>query len=424
MNNNTIKYNTVSFDLPENWRMQRLKNLCTEKNTYGVNIPNSKYEESGVRFLRTTDIDENGNIGEGGIFIAKKNVPEGYFLNKGDVLFSRSGTIGRCYFHKNEEEYTYAGFLVKFKPKNIDISKWLYYFSFSKYFKYQLSTEAIESTIFNFNGNKYSVLKVAIPNEIETVRKINNFLDKKCEQINQFIADKKQLINLLKEQRQSVINSHVNKSEDEDSINWVTHKLKHISDIKFSNVDKLTHKGEVKVKLCNYVDVYKNDYITNNIEFMLATATLEEIEKFKVFKGDIIITKDSESANDIGIPAFVSENIDNLVCAYHLAMIRANQEIILDEFLFRKIESKEVNSQFEVNATGVTRVGLSIADISNVLISYPKDINIQKDIIAKIKSETKTIDETIFKTEEELRLVAEYKEALISNAVTGQLSIA
>lgn len=316
------------------------------------------------------------------------------------------------------------GFLVKFKPKNIDISKWLYYFSFSKYFKYQLSTEAIESTIFNFNGNKYSVLKVAIPNEIETVRKINNFLDKKCEQINQFIADKKQLINLLKEQRQSVINSHVNKSEDEDSINWVTHKLKHISDIKFSNVDKLTHKGEVKVKLCNYVDVYKNDYITNNIEFMLATATLEEIEKFKVFKGDIIITKDSESANDIGIPAFVSENIDNLVCAYHLAMIRANQEIILDEFLFRKIESKEVNSQFEVNATGVTRVGLSIADISNVLISYPKDINIQKDIIAKIKSETKTIDETIFKTEEELRLVAEYKEALISNAVTGQLSIA
>lgn len=113
MNNNTIKYNTVSFDLPENWRMQRLKNLCTEKNTYGVNIPNSKYEESGVRFLRTTDIDENGNIGEGGIFIAKKNVPEGYFLNKGDVLFSRSGTIGRCYFHKNEEEYTYARFSCK-----------------------------------------------------------------------------------------------------------------------------------------------------------------------------------------------------------------------------------------------------------------------------------------------------------------------
>ena len=62
-----------------------------------------------------------------------------------------------------------------------------------------------------------------------------------------------------------------------------------------------------------------------------------------------------------------------------------------------------------------------------VLKNYPiamTSLEDQLQIINKIKEETKTIDETIFKTEEELRLVSEYKEALISNAVTGQLHIA
>lgn len=56
------------------------------------------------------------------------------------------------------------------------------------------------------------------------------------------------------------------------------------------------------------MDVYKNDYITNDLEFMNASATKTEIEKFTVLKGDVIITKDSEEATDIAVPTFVKED--------------------------------------------------------------------------------------------------------------------
>lgn len=424
MNNNTIKYKNTNNDfvpqIPENWELRKIKFASSLQS--GFAFKSSEYSEEGYPVFRIGDILDEININNCPKYpIAKSKGLVDFRVYNGDILIALTGaTIGKTALIKNLENF---GLLNQRVAKLEKPTKFLYYSFLSKPIQEQIKLISNGSAQENISNKTIENFYIPFPSADQQVA-IANFLDKKCEQINQFIADKKQLINLLKEQRQSVINSHVNESENYDSNNWVTHKLKHISDIKFSNVDKLTHKGEVKVKLCNYVDVYKNDYITNNIDFMLATATLDEIEKFKVFKGDIIITKDSESANDIGIPAFVSEDIENLVCAYHLAMIRANQEIILDEFLFRKIESKEVNSQFEVNATGVTRVGLSIADISNVLISYPKDIKVQKEIISKIKSETKTIDETIFKTEEELRLVAEYKEALISNAVTGQLHIA
>ena len=74
---------------------------------------------------------------------------------------------------------------------------------------------------------------------------------------------------------------------------------------RFSSVDKLTVAGEEPVRLCNYTDVYQNDYITADREFMHATATPDEIAQFRLHVGDVIITKDSESPDDIGIPCVI-----------------------------------------------------------------------------------------------------------------------
>ena len=50
-------------------------------------------------------------------------------------------------------------------------------------------------------------------------------------------------------------------------------KLRHIAAVRNSNVDKVSITDETPVRLCNYVDVYKNDYITNDLPFMVGTAT-------------------------------------------------------------------------------------------------------------------------------------------------------
>jgi len=63
---------------------------------------------------------------------------------------------------------------------------------------------------------------------------------------------------------------------------WSILRLKDIVKLQFSNVDKKIKEGQKEVLLCNYVDVYKNDYIDNSIDFMHSTASDSEIKKFSL----------------------------------------------------------------------------------------------------------------------------------------------
>ena len=60
------------------------------------------------------------------------------------------------------------------------------------------------------------------------------------------------------------------------------------AEMRVSNVDKHTKEEECPVRLCNYVDVYKNDRITQGIAFMSATASRDEIEKFRLNQNDVV----------------------------------------------------------------------------------------------------------------------------------------
>ncbi|WP_028321713.1 hypothetical protein [Desulfatiglans anilini] len=87
---------------------------------------------------------------------------------------------------------------------------------------------------------------------------------------------------------------------------WDVRRIKHVASIQFSSVDKHTIEGEKPVRLCNYMDVYYNDFIKEGIEFLSATATRSEITKFQLRHGDVLVTKDSESWDDIAVPAYVA----------------------------------------------------------------------------------------------------------------------
>ena len=62
--------------------------------------------------------------------------------------------------------------------------------------------------------------------------------------------------------------------------------------------------------------------ITSDVEFMSATATREQVQRFSLRTGDVLITKDSESWTDIAVPAVVAEDMPEVLCGYHLAHVR------------------------------------------------------------------------------------------------------
>ena len=147
--------------------------------------------------------------------------------------------------------------------------------------------------------------------------------------------------------------------------------LRHVAAVKNSNVDKLSLPGESPVRLCNYVDVYRNDRITQAVSFMRASATPSEIASFKIRLGDVLITKDSEQWNDIGVPALVATEADDLVCGYHLTMLRPHPSKIMGSYLAYALRVPEVAVQLHLAAKGVTRYGLSQQGIKSAQVPVP-----------------------------------------------------
>ena len=200
---------------------------------------------------------------------------------------------------------------------------------------------------------------------------------------------------------------------------WEVKRLKMIARVQLSNVDKKTVTGQVPVTLCNYVDVYYNDKITDGIDFMLATATEDQVERFSLRRGDVLITKDSEDGMDIAVPAVVAEDLPGVVCGYHLAQIRPNATSD-GSYLARAFVAAGVRDQFSVAANGITRFGLTSRAIGDSVFPLPP-LTEQRAIAAFLDRETGRIDALIEKKQRLVELLQEKRTSLISRAVTKGL---
>lgn len=153
---------------------------------------------------------------------------------------------------------------------------------------------------------------------------------------------------------------------------WRETALYTVADVRFSSVDKLAQTSEQPIRLCNYIDVYKNDYITGDLEFMEASATQPEIDRFGLKVGDVIITKDSETPNDIGVSAVVDYAAPDLVCGYHLGLIRPNQSNVDSTFLAKQLAHHRIAKYFGRQANGLTRYGLPLNAVMNAPLLLPE----------------------------------------------------
>ncbi len=200
---------------------------------------------------------------------------------------------------------------------------------------------------------------------------------------------------------------------------WEVRRLKTLASVQLSNVDKKSVEGQEIVHLCNYTDVYYNERITRDLDFMSATATPEQVHRFSLRAGDVLITKDSESWTDIAVPAVVADDLPGVLCGYHLAHIRpgANNQ---GAFLSWAFAAVGLRDQFQVSANGITRFGLGGDAIRTGLFAVPPDPE-QRAIAAFLDREAGRIDGLVSKKERLIELLQEQRTALITRIVTKGL---
>ena len=316
----------------------------------------------------------------------------------------------------------------------------------SRYYSYLFRTEGYMREVENVSRGivsdrnrlyweDFKQLPAAYPSADEQ-NAIAAFLDAHGHLVEALIDSKRRHIALLNEKKQALIDRTVTRGLDAEApmkstgidrmpevpAHWNVRRLRNAADMCVSNVDKHMNEGEEPIHLCNYVDVYKNDYIDTGMEFMQATATVNEVERYRLQEGDVLITKDSEAWDDIAVPALVTEAASDLVSGYHLVVLRPRTAEVSSGYLLRTLQTVSVARQFYVVATGVTRFGLSHAGIKSVWLPLPP-VPEQTAVVEYLDRATAEIDAAVGRARRQIDLIREYCERLISDVVTGKLDV-
>lgn len=153
---------------------------------------------------------------------------------------------------------------------------------------------------------------------------------------------------------------------------WRVLTLGQIASVRVSSVDKHSTNGEIPVRLCNYLDVWTKSFITSDMPFMGATATQGETERFGLRAGDVLLTKDSETRDEIAKSSVVLSATDDLVLGYHLALIRPDPTLADGRFLAAQLRLPRFRDHFLRGAQGATRFGLTIERLRSATVWLPQ----------------------------------------------------
>ncbi|MEX3913729.1 restriction endonuclease subunit S [Bacillus paralicheniformis] len=421
--------------IPKNWDYTKVKFLFKVKNGGTPKSEIKEYwDENGIIWFTPEDISKEGKT----ISNSKRKISElglknssASYVKSSSLVLSTRAPIGNLKLSTIKFTTNQGCKSLENNP-HVDMDYYYYIFSIAKEY---LNSLGQGTTFLELSNSALKNTVVPLP-DLCTQKVIANFLNKKTQNIDDLIIKKLKLIELLEEKRQSMITEAVtrglntNVKMKDSGVEWIgeipehwsVQKIKKVAEINSSNVDKKSIKGEVEVLLCNYVDVYYNNQITENLEFMKATAKPEQVEKFTLKYNDVIITKDSESPNDIAIPSWVSTDLEGILCGYHLALVRAKVDKLHGHYLYYSLESNSIREQFYSKANGVTRFGLPKEAIKNGIIPCPP-LNEQQEIATYLHEKNKEIELVVLELRKQIEKLKEYRKSLIYEAVTGKIEV-
>ena len=146
--------------------------------TYGFT---DKAKETGdVRFIRITDIDENGHLNMSDAkYVSLSPESKKYLLHKGDLLMARTGaTYGKTLYVPNEDPSVYASFLIKITPNpGILMNRYYWHFAQSELYWDQANKLVSTGGQPQFNSNAVKQIKIMVP-PLEQQKCIIEFLDR------------------------------------------------------------------------------------------------------------------------------------------------------------------------------------------------------------------------------------------------------
>jgi type I restriction enzyme S subunit len=286
----------------------------------------------------------------------------------------------------------------------------------------------------SISTTKLGRLPVWLPPRHEQ-RAIAAYLDRETERIDTLIENKERLIDLLEEKRTALISRVVTKGLDADvemqdsGVEWLGEIPVHWDTVKLKwNTDKIgsgvTPDGGSEA----YVDDGVTFLRSQNVHFdglrlddvaYIDEETDEEMESTRVRPWDVLLNITGAS---IGRCTLVPSDFPRANVNQHVCIIRAEQEKLHPPYLSQVMASSVGQEQIYAEIDGASRDAVTFAEIGNFVTPKPP-LEEQKRTAKHIEAQTSRIDSLISKIKEAIERLKEYRTALISAAVTGQIDV-
>ncbi len=351
-----------------------------------------------------------------------------YELKQGDIVFSRVGSVDRrALVREAEDGWLFSGrcLRVRADADKIDPAFLSYFFGLETFKKY-IRAIAVGATMPSLNTRLLSDVSVFYPPlaEQRAIAAVLDSIDGAIERTETVIAANEQVRDsLLHELLTCGVPGWHTEWKEAPGVgtipaDWNVVRLGDVAEIAFSSVDKKTVDGEVPIELCNYTDVFYNRRIRPGMGLMSATASPVECDRWALRKGDVLFTKDSESPDEIGIPAYVTADMPRVLCGYHLGLARPSDELTDGAYLAELLRSPRTARQFARIANGITRFGLTLGATNSLTIPLPPLLE-QQTIATLLDS----VDDATDRARRERDALQTMKGSVADALLTGRMRV-
>lgn len=283
----------------------------------------------------------------------------------------------------------------------------------------------------NLRYDDFRNIKIPLP-PLQEQKEIAEFLDSKCEKIQNYIDKKQKLITLLQEKKQALINEAVTKGlnpniESKNSgieylglipHHWEVRRVATLGKFfKGSNISKndLQDSG---VSVVLYGDIYTK-YEIKTKQFQSKIAENFAKDKTQILCGDLLFSGSGETKEDIGKCICYLGNEKAYVGGDVIVLRQMGQDSL---FLSYVLNSDYIKYQKAVISKGEIIIHIYASNLRDLKIPLPP-LQEQKEIAEFLDSKVAQIDSVIEKTKRQIELVKEYKNTLINEAVCGRINL-
>ncbi len=407
-------------NIPQNWQIKKLKYLF-ENVIGGVWGNEAQNDENDFICIRVADFNyEKGEVKKNKKFTLrniKDSEQKNRILEKGDLLLEKSGggektPVGRIVIFDLDKPAVCSNFINLLKVRKEYESTFLnYYFTFL--YEKGVSKKYINQTtgIQNLNTSAFFDEKIILP-PLSEQQKIANFLDKKTTELDTLIKKKNKLIKLLQEDEKAFINEKLTSKEGK----WISRKVNWSFNLIGSGTTPNTNIEEYykngTISWVNTGDL--NNDILYKSKKKVTELALETHSVLKLYpKNTLLIALYGATIGKVSLLDF--EACTNQACCALGESIFFDMKIVFYWFL--------VNRQKIIDlGYGGGQPNISQDIIKNLRLPCPP-IEEQKKIVSEIENHIHKNRQVLEKLSKEVDLLKEYRQSLISEAVTGQLVI-